>query len=237
MGQFQKLQILKDKMLEPELKKRRHLGCEFCGKTFYGYLLQKFKGKYSLYNDYNDYLYYPECNSCQLAIGVWDATIAKDKYQRMLKKEEANKKRAEAKHQKFLNTPVIYREKLIFKNKLVADERVEYLSKNPQEINKYEMMSNWFLDRIFWKIFGKGCHELKVRNFIIKKELWNGTYMSNSGKTRMGSFTPYFEVTNNQTGKVREIGTDSVKRAIEREERFGTNRRNDPDRNWGLGRD
>ena len=61
-----------------------------------------------------------------------------------------------------------------------------------------------------------------------------GAMAFNSGKTRMGRFTPYFEITNNQTGKVREVGTESVKRAIERETRFGKNRRNDPERNWGL---
>jgi hypothetical protein len=101
-------------------------------------------------------------------------------------------------------------------------------------MTKYEIMSSYFMDKVFWKRFGAGCYELQSRHFTIKKHLWDGTYMSNSGKTRMGRFTPYFEVTNNQTGKVREIGTDSVKRAIEREKQFGKNRRNDPKRNWGL---
>ena len=237
MQGFEKLQILKNKMLEPDLNKRRHLGCEFCGNTFYGYLLQKFKGKYMMYNHFNELLYYPECNICQMGLGVAEASVAKDKYKRRLRNELLKKKRAEAKHQKFLNTPIIWSEKLTFKNRLISDERIEYLSKKPQEINKYEIMSNWFLDKVFWKIFGKGCHQLEVRDFIIKKELWDGTYLSNSGKTVMGKYTPYFIVTNKITNKERMVGRESVDRAVDREEKFGTNRRNDPDRNWGLGRD
>jgi hypothetical protein len=50
----------------------------------------------------------------------------------------------------------------------------------------------------------------------------------------MGGFTPYFEVTNNQTGKEREVGTESVRFEIELKQKYGTNRRNDPKRNFGL---
>lgn len=130
--------------------------------------------------------------------------------------------------------PVLISKKLKYANKKAYQERLDYLVKNHDDITKYEMMSSYFLDKLFWKIFGKGCHTLEVRHFTIKKQLWNGTYMSNSGKTRMGHFTPYFEVTNNQAGKVREIGTQSVLNDIKRREQFGTNRRNDPERGYGL---
>lgn len=130
--------------------------------------------------------------------------------------------------------PVLISKKLKYANKKAYQERLDYLAKNHDDITKYEMMSSYFLDKLFWKIFGKGCHTLEVRHFTIKKQLWNGTYMSNSGKTRMGYFTPYFEVTNNKTGKVREIGTQSVLNDIKRREQFGTNRRNDPERGYGL---
>ena len=96
------------------------------------------------------------------------------------------------------------------------------------------MMSDYFLDKVFWAKFGKGCHVMQVRNFTIEKQLHDGTYLSNSGKTRMGRFTPYFTITNKDTGKVREIGTDRVLHQIEMNKKYGTNRRNDPDRGYGL---
>ena len=37
MRGFEKLQELKDNMMKPIYEKRRHLGCELCGTTFYGY--------------------------------------------------------------------------------------------------------------------------------------------------------------------------------------------------------
>ena len=37
MRGLNKLQQLKDSMMKPIYEKRRHLGCEFCGTTFYGY--------------------------------------------------------------------------------------------------------------------------------------------------------------------------------------------------------
>jgi len=110
------------------------------------------------------------------------------------------------------------------------NSRINHLSKNTNDISAAEMLSSYFLDKLFWKKFGKGCHTLRVRQYKIQKKLWDGTYKSNSGKSTMGSWVPYFEVTNIVTGKVREIGTDSVNASLDRK----TNRRNDPDRNFGL---
>jgi hypothetical protein len=110
------------------------------------------------------------------------------------------------------------------------NSRVTHLSENTTDITPTEMLSSYLLDKLFWKKFGKGCHTLRLKQYKIQKKLWDGTYRSNSGKTRMGSFTPYFEITNIVTGKVREIGTKSVEAALNRR----TNRRNDPDRNFGL---
>jgi len=150
------------------------------------------------------------------------------------KRSKAMKKAWKTRKAKEAAKPVLISKKLQYANKKAYEERLAHLAKNPDDITKYEMMSCYFMDKLFWKIFGKGCHVLEVRNFTVKKELYDGTYMSNSGKSRMGYFTPYFKIINNQNGKVRAIGTDSVIKHINRKEMFGTNRRNDPERNYGL---
>lgn len=151
-----------------------------------------------------------------------------------IKRSEAMKKAWAKRKEKEAAQPVLITKKLQFENKQAYQDRLEFLSKHPNQMTAYEMMSSYFLDKLFWKIFGSGCHALKVRNFKIQKCLWDGTYMSNSGKTRMGGYTAYFEITNEVTGKEREIGTQSVLAHINRQDKYGTNRRNDPDRNFGL---
>ena len=166
-----------------------------------------------------------------------DGEYLKEKLKRIALKEKRSKamKKAWAKRkEKEAAQPVLITKKLRFENKQAYEDRLMLLSKHPEKMTAYEMMSSYFLDRLFWKKFGSGCHALKVRNFKIKKCLWDGTYTSNSGKTRMGSYTPYFEITNEVTGKEREIGTQSVLAHIKRQDKYGTNRRNDPDRNFGL---
>ena len=150
------------------------------------------------------------------------------------KRSKAMKKAWAKRKEKEAAQPVLITKKLRFENKQAYEDRLMLLSKNPEKMTAYEMMSSYFLDKLFWKIYGSGCHALKVRNFKIQKCLWDGTYMSNSGKTRMGGYTAYFEITNEVTGKEREIGTQSVLAHINRQDKYGTNRRNDPDRNFGL---
>lgn len=167
----------------------------------------------------------------------FDEQYLKEKLKRMALKDKRSKamKKAWAKRkEKEAAQPVLITKKLQFENKQAYQDRLEFLSKHPEKMTAYEMMSSYFLDRLFWKIYGSGCHALKVRNFKIQKCLWDGTYMSNSGKTRMGGYTAYFEITNEVTGKEREIGTQSVLAHIKRQDKYGTNRRNDPDRSFGL---
>lgn len=113
-------------------------------------------------------------------------------------------------------------------------ERLELLCQNPDELTLEEMSDCNFLDQFFKKKFGKGSHAVQVRNFMIKKLLHDGTYKSNSGKTRMGRFTPYFEITNTFNGDVQRINYDQVLLEIEAKP---INRRNDPNQNWGAGRE
>ena len=161
----------------------------------------------------------------------------KERLKRMALKEKRSKAMKKAwvkRKEKEAAQPVLITKKLRFENKQAYEDRLMLLSKHPEKMTAYEMMSSYFLDRLFWKKFGSGCHVIKVRNFKIQKCLWDGTYMSNSGKTRMGGYTAYFEITNEVTGKEREIGTQSVLAHINRQDKYGTNRRNDPDRNFGL---
>ena len=120
--------------------------------------------------------------------------------------------------------------KLFFEDWDDLNQRIDLLSQNVQQIKPAEMLSSYFLDKLFWKIFGKGCPTLEINHFKIQKKLWDGTYRSNSGKTRMGRFIPYFVITNTVTGKVRTIGEKYIDTALFRK----TNRRNDPERNFGL---
>tara|TARA_R100000458_G_C8014965_1_gene77303 strand:- start:67 stop:441 length:375 start_codon:yes stop_codon:yes gene_type:complete len=116
-------------------------------------------------------------------------------------------------------------------------KRVCYVAANPDEMTEDEIMSSEFLDLVFWKKFDKGEHTLHSRRFTIVKNLWDGTYYSNSRKTRYGRFIAYFEVTNNQTGEMVEVGIEEVNRAREWLREHPPNRSNDPKRNYGLGRE
>lgn len=113
-------------------------------------------------------------------------------------------------------------------------KRLETVAQNPHLMTAHELNSTYFLDKLFWERFGKGCHTLKCRHWTVAKQLEDATYMSNSGKTKMGQFMPYFEVTNTISGKKREIGMEYVIRHWERQSNRRPNRRNDPDRNYGL---
>jgi hypothetical protein len=235
MGGFEQLQQVKDNMMKPIYEKRRHLGCEYCGTTFYGYFSKERQSVFGspLYIAENVPVFLPLCpnKNCDMEnIGVDDAKSAVREYN---KRKEQERKKAERKAKKDA-MPVKISKKLTYPNKQAYEDRLDLLAKDPDQMTNYEMMCDYFLDKVFWKKFGKGCHTLQSRHFTIKKRLWNGTYSSNSGKTRMGSFTAYFEITNEVTGKEREIGTQSVLAHIKRQDKYGTNRRNDPDRNFGL---
>jgi hypothetical protein len=128
---------------------------------------------------------------------------------------------------------VICSKKLKFKDWDEFSERVAHVAKNPNDMTPQEMLSSYFLNKVFWEKFGKGRHELFVRHWVIRKKIHNGTYKSNSGK-RMGHFTPFFRIKNRRTGKIRHIGMGLLTMILEREVERGPNRRNDPKRNWGL---
>ena len=222
---------------------RRHLGCELCGGTFYSYyqktgIAKVPNGKESphptkkgwfIVHTHDD-VFYPDCQECGSSLTVSDAESAVAIYNQQMDKW---KRKAERKAKKDAQ-PVKVSARLTYKNKQAYEDRLSLLAQEPDQMTKYEMMCDYFLDKVFWKRFGSGCHTMTVRCFEIKKRLFDGTYKSNSGKSRMGYFTPHFIITNIVTGKVREIGRDAVRQHIELDRTYGKNRRNDPKRNFGL---
>lgn len=240
---IEQLQKIKDAMMKPIYEKRRHLGCEHCGTTFYGYYqktgLDKVpngeksphptKKGWIICHTYDD-VFYPGCPKCGDLYSARDAVTATEIYKHQ---QEKRRKAAERKARKDAQ-PVKVSARLTYPNKQAYEDRLNLLAENPDQMTKHEMMCDYFLDKVFWKKFGSGRHTMTVRCFEIKKRLFNGTYKSNSGKSVMGYFTPYFIITNIITGKVREIGRDAVRHHIELNRTYGKNRRNDPKRNFGL---
>lgn len=242
--EFEKLRQLKDKMEAHIFDKRRHLGCEFCGTTFYGYYTKEPINKRQYRAIITDKrcgeveVYIPPCpdfENCGMEqSGIYDAKTALHHYNKVLEKDRKAEAKRLKKEEEYRTKPYKVSKRLTFSSRMAYDERLETLSSDPNQITKYEMMCDYFLDQVFWKKFGSGCHDMKVRNFSITKKLFNGTYKSNSGKSTMGHWTPYFIITNEDTGKVRSIGDDAVLAHIDSLNKYGKNRRNDPKRNWGL---
>lgn len=240
MSAFAKLSALKEKMMKPIYDKRRHLGCEICGTTFYGYYQRKgisavpngkekphpTKKGWIQIETYDD-VFYPDCPSCCLSLCVTDAKTAKRVY---LKNQEEQKKRAErkaAKQEKRNATPVNCGRRLFFERRDIFEKRLKEVWEKPQKIKPIELLSSSFLDELFITQSGLGVRSKMFAHYKVKKLFIDGTYMSNSGKTRMGWFTPYFVIENTKTGKVRKHG-------MENHVEPRKNRRNDPARNWGL---
>lgn len=223
---------------------RRHLGCELCGGTFYGYYQKTGiaevpngnesphptkKGWFIVHT--HDDVFYPDCQKCGSSLTVSDAKSAVAIYnQQMDKWKEKEDRKAKKDAQ-----PVKVSARLTYPNKKAYEDRLNLLAKEPDQMTKYEMMCDYFLDKVFWKKFKRGGRlMMQVRNFTIEKMLHDGRYKSNSGKSNMGYCTPFFIITNLTTGKVRRIGIDAVRQHIELDNTYGKNRRNDPKRNFGL---
>lgn len=240
MSAFQKLSALKDQMMKPIYEKRRHLGCDICGTTFYGYYQKTgiyavpngkekphpTKSGWTILETYDD-VFYPECPSCLIHSCVTDAKEAKRIY---LKRQEEQRKKAErraAKQEKRNATPVNCGRRLFFERRDTFEKRLKEVWESPEKIKPVELLSTDFLDELFITQSGLGKRSKMFAHYKVKKLFIDDTYMSNSGKTRMGWFTPYFVVENTKTGKVRKHGTEYRVKPHK-------NRRNDPDRNWGL---
>ncbi len=197
---FAQLQQLKDKMLAPLFEKRRHLGCFMCGKTFYGYYQKQgyghkvpngkrrphpTKAGWYVVETYDD-VYYPNCPDCLTPMFIDDAKSAKASYHSMMEDFRKRDERAAARKAKRDAKPVICTRKVRFENWPIFQERLQAVADNPDLLTAHELMSSWFLDRLFWLKFGKGCHTMTCRHWSVRKQLYDGTYKSNSGKSTMG---------------------------------------------------
>ena len=246
MSYIDQLRVIKERMTAPLFEKRRHLGCELCGHTFYGRYQRtgwakvetgkvtphKTREGWFTVEKYDD-VFYPDCPKCVLPT-VCGAKKARGRYEQMKEESRKRQERKEARQAKRDAKPVICSGKLRFENWPAFQERLDAVSENHDLMTAHELSCDWFLDKLFWKKFGKGCHTMDCRHWSIRKRLYNGTYKSNSGKSTMGDWVPYFEITNTLTGKVHEIGKEAVVSYIEMKEEYGPNRRNDPKRGWGL---
>lgn len=102
------------------------------------------------------------------------------------------------------------------------EARQKHLVDNPSEIAPSEFTYG-LLNDVFFRHRGAGSHSMAIGGVEVLKSVV--TRSSNSGKTRDSdvSFT--------------WTDAEGQKREISKQSRFADNRSNDPDRNWGLGRE
>lgn len=119
------------------------------------------------------------------------------------------------------------REFTLERQSLEAERQVEELQKynelidNPQKV-KLENFTYSLLNDIFIKHFGLkgGCYSMDIGGLSVKKSVY--MYTSNSGKSRDSEVTFTWK---DLDGVTKEINNISY---------YSRNRRNDPERNWGL---
>ena len=109
-----------------------------------------------------------------------------------------------------------------YKKDCAEEERIRHLIENPNEITE-EKFSYRILDTVIYKQCGPGSHSLNIANIKVNKEVC--TYKSNSGKTSDSEI------------KISWTGSDGKSYFLKKNSLYRGNRRSDPNRNWGLGRE
>jgi hypothetical protein len=117
-------------------------------------------------------------------------------------------------------------QEILTKNKR-GKERFEYILEHPDEIQESEMTYN-FLNNYSWEKFGKGSHRWQMREYSFYKDFILGR-LSNSRKTRVSDTMVWIHIYN-WDGSLYKVLKNSA--AIAGPPPL--NRRNDPNRNWGL---
>jgi len=211
MSGFDALQKVKDDMMRPMYERRRHLGCEFCGTTFYGYYQKtgrsgvpngketphpKQKGWVVCHT--HDDVFYPNCPDCSVAYGVRDAKEAlavreHEQEQRRKNKAAAEKRKAtkERKRQEYW-------------------DRVKHVRSNPYDVRPEELRDFNFIQSLlgmpYWSGYEnreKPCWEqgqngpYKVKRHSIHKG------HSRSGKTHY--YDDWFDMMNVDTGETWQV--------------------------------
>jgi hypothetical protein len=95
----------------------------------------------------------------------------------------------------------------------------DHLIEHPHHVRE-EQFDYRLLDQIFWKHCGPGSHTLWIGGLSVQKSVVS--YTSNSGKSRDSEVVFSW------------VGSDGQAKEIRKPSAFAGNRRNDPDRNWGL---
>lgn len=207
MSGFEVLQQVKDNMLKPIYEKRRHLGCEFCGTTFYGYYQKTGRsgvpnGKESphpkkkgwIVCHTHDDVFYPNCPDCYVAYGVRDAKEALAVREYEQEKKRKNKAAAEK------------RKATIERKRQEYWDRVKHVRANPHDATSTELRDFNFIQSLLGMPYWRGYEN---REKPCWEEGFNGRYevkfnyvdqgTSRSGKTHYTR--QWFDITNTDTGE------------------------------------
>lgn len=204
---IEQLQKIKDNMMQPLYEKRRHLGCEVCGGTFYGHYQKTgyhkvpngeesphpTKPGYLIVHTYDD-VFYPDCPNCDVAIGVRSADEAVAVYEHYREKERKNKAAAEK------------RKATRERNLKQYWDRVRHVRKHPDAATVEELHSFNFVQALLGMPYYSGYDNRE-------KPCWergrNGRYdvkfnyvdlgRSRSGKTHYTR--EWFDITDTETGE------------------------------------
>ena len=204
------LQKIKDEMMKPIYEKRRHLACETCGKSFYGYYQPKSRysfnavpnGKTSPHPTkkgwriahMHDDVFYPECPECGI-----DAFVNDYKQAMINREHEAERRRK--------NKAAAEKRKATRERKLKEYwDRVEYLRANPNDATMKELENYSFVHALFGKPYYGGYDK---RPRPCWEDGMNGKYNvefhhhhkghSRSGKTHY--YDTWYDIEDTETGK------------------------------------
>ncbi|OKH86849.1 hypothetical protein [Thalassospira sp. TSL5-1] len=102
---------------------------------------------------------------------------------------------------------------------MTEKETYNNLLDNPDLITQ-DKFSYPLLDAVFWKHKGPGTHTMQIGGFEVTKRVH--TFTSNTGKNRDSEVV------------ISWVDQNGVKRLFKKSSRYSGNRRNNPDKNWGL---
>ena len=210
MSGFEALQKVKDKMLKPEYEKRRHLGCEFCGHTFYGrYQKTGFNAVpngittpsrregWTTVHTHSD-IFFPECPKCMVDFGVREAKEALAVREYEQEKKRKNKAAAEK------------RKATIKRKRKEYWDRVKHVRANPNDATMEDLRSYNFIQSLLGMPYYGGydnrekpCWEQGQNGpYKIKSHYINQGH-SRSGKTHY--YNHWFDMMNTKTGETWQV--------------------------------
>lgn len=106
------------------------------------------------------------------------------------------------------------------RRQIAERERLQQAIKDPSLLTEADLDNYRLLDSLFFAIKGPGSGTLELAGITVTKRITD--YSSNSGKSR--GWRVWFSWT----------GSDGRQHALEKVPPEAHNRRNDPERNWGL---